>query len=263
MLTFTPRSKVRYPAIPDNWISQTGYAYVAPDSNAHSGNLSLKFQTVQDVSGISATTLFTRIVPNSSYYPVSFSTPPVAITFWAITNLQSGDVLTINTTLKNGANIIGVVNGTCVSTVSPTWQFYSFPISYNTAHIPDSSATWFSFKNGSCTPNINPLHAGTFALIDDVSFDGATGINSKVEEDHFYLYPNPATGFTILNYSTTNTSILKARLFDTFGKLNRVFDDLSLDESSVKLNLEKISGGVYYLVIETSNGRSVKKIIIN
>ncbi|MBK6643491.1 MAG: hypothetical protein IPG39_20805 [Bacteroidetes bacterium] len=87
-------------AIPDNWFSQTGYSYVAPDSNAHSGNLAMKFQTVQGSSGVSATTISTRVAPNSSYYPIGTTSIPLAVSFYAITNLMNGDLLTFNTSFK-------------------------------------------------------------------------------------------------------------------------------------------------------------------
>ncbi len=250
--------------IPDNWFSQTGYAYASSASNAHSGNLSLRFQTVQDVSGVSATTLFTRVVPNSSFFPLGLTSAPVNITFWAITSLLNGDVLTINTTLKSGNNIVGVVNGTCVSTVSPTWQFYSFPIAYSSMALPDSAAIWFSFKNGSCTPNINPLNIGTVVMIDDVAFDGTTGIHSPSNTNNFLLYPNPANEYTTLNFNQANNADIQIRLLDICGKTVKTFNENSKSTglSSLQLNLSDISEGIYFLSVKTNAGEQVQKLII-
>ena len=248
-------------AIPDNWFSQTGYSYVAPDSNAHSGNLAMKFQTVQGSSGVSATTISTRVAPNSSYYPIGTTSIPLAVSFYAITNLMNGDLLTFNTSFKKESNIIGTITGTCVSTVSPTYQLYTFPVNYSTSGIlPDSAATWFSFRNTTCTPNLNTLRAGTFALIDDLEFNFTTGIDEERESANMILSPNPAQNKLCLSLQSTSTQKSKLEIINLAGAIvHSEFVELSNTKCSKELDLSNFENGFYILRLTPLDGSRIAR----
>ena len=253
---------------PDNWWSSNGIAHVLPDSNSHSGFLALRLQITADSSGAQGTTLYTRVASSGSYYPLGNITPPTSIQFWAITNLLNGDVLSINTTLKNASNnIVALINGTCVSTNSSTYQLYNFPLTYTLpGSLPDSAATWFSFKNGSCVPNINPLHAGSFVIIDGISYDNPTGIKNEDGNEMIQsIYPNPASAFTSLNYQLKKSSDVKIQIFDAYGKIIEEYEESSLPAGnhSFPIDLNACSNGIYITSLTTNDGRDVSKMIVN
>ncbi len=250
--------------IPDNWFSQTGYAYVAQDNNAHSGNFALRFQTVQGSSSVTATTLFTRISSTGSFYPISFSTAPVSVGFYAITNLMNGDLLTINTTLKRGNDIIGVVTGTCVSTVSGTYQLYTFPINYQiSGQVPDSAATWFSIRNTTCTPNSNPLNPGTFALIDDLEFDITTGIQEDATVGNLNVYPNPATEKLYVESELDRATDVEIKIFSIEGR--RIMSQQFFRNSGtffLPVDISKMAEGLYFLHLWQGDKLEMRKFVV-
>lgn len=248
-------------AVPDNWFSQTGFSYVAPDSNAHSGNLALKFQTIQGSPSVTATTLFTRVAPNSSYYPCGLSTIPQSVSFYAVTNLLFGDLLTFNTTFKSGSNIIGAITGTCVSTVSSTYQLYTFPVSYSTSGItPDSAATWFSFRNATCTPNSGSLHIGTYALIDDLTFNYTTSIEEESENSNMLLSPNPSQNKLCISFLNNSVQKSKLEIINLAGAIvHSEIAEPTHDPCSMELDLSNFENGFYFLSVSFLDGSRITR----
>ncbi len=253
--------------MPDFWISTSGNAYVAPDSNAHSGFLAVRLQTVQG-SPVTTTTFSSRVSPGSSYYPTGMSTQPVSIGFWAITNLLNGDMLRFNTTLKNATgNIVAAVTGTCVTTNSSTYQYYSFPFTYSLpGSLADSSATWFSFVHSNCYPNPDLIHNGTFAIIDDFGFDNTTGINQPFHKEIIgTVFPNPANNNAVILYNPYKTGRVEISMNDLTGRriLHHIEFIDSTDEYSLPINLSEIPDGIYFISIFTAEGTKEMKLAVS
>lgn len=251
--------------IPDNWFSQTGYSFVSPDSDAHSGYLALKFQTIQGPTSVNTTTLFTRVNSSGSFYPYTAGSIPVSVGFYAITNLVNGDVLTFNTTLKQGPNIIGVVTGTCVSTVSPSYQLYTFPINYSISGVvPDSAATWFSIRNTSCVPNSNPLNLGTYALIDDLGFDITTSIDKLNMPIYEGIYPNPVRDFLKINLHVEQPEEIELKILSMDGReiLQQQFFS-GAGDFTLPVDCSQIADGLYFVSLSRTGERNVYKVIVN
>ena len=70
------------------------------------------------------------------------------------------------------------------------------------------------------------------------------------------LYPNPATD--ILNIGST-LSILKIEISNNLGQI--VYQKIT-DDKAIQINTSSFSKGIYLVEIETSEGRAIKKLVI-
>lgn len=83
--------------------------------------------------------------------------------------------------------------------------------------------------------------------------------NSKFLENSILLYPNPANTFINIK-STTNELIHTVKLMDVNG---RTLKEIDSTNDILKIELEGISAGIYFIKIQTENSSITKKIIIN
>jgi len=78
------------------------------------------------------------------------------------------------------------------------------------------------------------------------------GVNENGEQEYVSVYPNPAS--TMLNVGT-NGEITNVRLINTVGQV--VYDDVA-----TQINISDLESGVYFIQIDTKNGTTTQKIII-
>lgn len=76
--------------------------------------------------------------------------------------------------------------------------------------------------------------------------------------------PNPANGFTYVNYSLKNASDVKITLFDVTGKELATIAEGSKNAGahSAKLDLSKLTAGVYYYTVRTEDGSATRKMVV-
>ena len=94
------------------------------------------------------------------------------------------------------------------------------------------------------------------------------GIESLVVEDQtsnatvFSVYPNPTSGILNLNLSDYRNKVLEVVIMNMGGQSvwQRSFNsDHQVQES---VNISRLSDGLYYIVVNTSNSRSTKSIML-
>ena len=123
----------------------------------------------------------------------------------------------------------------------------------------------------------------TFTPVEAKSYEGVMAITSQngVEEinltgkgllvtsiDDAYLdaeevkvYPNPASDILSIDFSNSPAAVSNLRLVDMGGRL--FWQRKAVREKQLTINVSNYQSGTYLLLIETSKGRLVKKIIIN
>lgn len=81
------------------------------------------------------------------------------------------------------------------------------------------------------------------------------------EQPTFMVYPNPATHQLHINTSENASPIVKLQIFDVLGKL--VKEEAIMDEQSLEslMDISSLSSGVYWLKIETLEGKLTKKFL--
>jgi len=100
---------------------------------------------------------------------------------------------------------------------------------------------------------------GNNFFIDDITISGVVGLTEHLTASKVSVYPNPSHGlFTI---ESKFSEIQSISLCDMIGK--EVYYHHSINHKMIKLNLESISPGLYYLQLKHNNSSiTVKKISI-
>jgi len=93
------------------------------------------------------------------------------------------------------------------------------------------------------------------AFSDTLSNFMVTSVN-ELTSPAITLYPNPATD--ILNIGST-LSILKIEISNNLGQI--VYQKIT-DDKAIQINTSSFSKGIYLVEIETSEGRAIKKLVI-
>ncbi|HDO27108.1 MAG TPA: T9SS type A sorting domain-containing protein, partial [Bacteroidetes bacterium] len=118
--------------------------------------------------------------------------------------------------------------------------------------------------------NLDPAHAYKAKLIVrnndpdnssvtiNVEADVIVGIdeNGNQVKEYVVAYPNPAKDFLRV---TTNGNIQHIRILNSVGQM--VFDS-PMNNSDAQINTSRFDSGIYFLQVETKNGISTQKFII-
>ncbi len=102
---------------------------------------------------------------------------------------------------------------------------------------------------------IFPIVDHQFGLgINDVN-SGITGVN---------VFPNPATDNLTLNFILSKNAAINCKLFNATGQevLNSGSENYNKGIHNKTIDLSLIGNGVYMLCMETSNGRSIQKVVV-
>jgi hypothetical protein len=104
------------------------------------------------------------------------------------------------------------------------------------------------------------MQNGIFILDPTAAFNNPVGIKDKgIQNSSLIVYPNPATNFVSVNYSTINES--KVQLRNPLGQL--IFEKQFKGNVSEYMDLTKFANGSYIISI-TEKGETInKKLIIN
>lgn len=151
-----------------------------------------------------------------------------------------------------------------LSILQPTLCLNSAPISL-IASPPGGTYTSTMVTGGLFYPNAIGTHSITYSFTDingcsssdtkTISVSPCTGINSMTENSFVTVYPNPAKDVVqIMCNSTPNANFV---LLDVSGRL--IIGKTEF-QGSHTLNMEKLSSGLYYLVVTTGRTQQTIKL---
>jgi len=83
---------------------------------------------------------------------------------------------------------------------------------------------------------------------------------NEQEEELVTLHPNPASGYIIVNISSSVNKINKIELLDTTGKIVKV---IKINDNSTSIDIRNLSKGTYFIRYRSKNGYVTKKFINN
>jgi hypothetical protein len=91
---------------------------------------------------------------------------------------------------------------------------------------------------------------------------GVKNINSNVVGVN--LYPNPSNGETTLKINALVSSNSKVMVVNTLGQVVYTSDvALAAGANTVKMDASKFAAGVYSVIIDSNNTKTVKKLTVN
>jgi ELWxxDGT repeat protein len=102
----------------------------------------------------------------------------------------------------------------------------------------------------------------TVDVVDSIP-DNSTGIANESVIQSFSIYPNPTSQNVFVGYSLSTAASVTIELYDVLGnKLREISNDFDKGQHSTTIDVQKFSGGVYYLKIRTDEQIISGKIVI-
>jgi len=144
-------------------------------------------------------------------------------------------------------------------------------MNYGVYYIDNTTPTnWLPFSNN--LPNVeisefeintanNYIYAGTYGrgVWKSSLYDEVLSVHD-VELSTIAVYPNPAT--ESLNLSWNKSDEVSIKIFNSIGKLMFFAKEMSLLEP-IQIDVNSFATGMYFVKINTANGITTKKVIIN
>jgi hypothetical protein len=136
----------------------------------------------------------------------------------------------------------------------------------------------FYFWNpmGVTTEDVAGLTPGTYTLsvynlsgclvASTFTVDFSTGVDQVPAEDNaLNVFPNPSGGVFNVEYISEQSNAVCIELINTLGEIISVneFDVSVVRKNEMKLNLSKLSNGIYYLKVRDGNKFCMRKIILS
>lgn len=138
-----------------------------------------------------------------------------------------------------------------------------------TGGVPNYTYLW---SNGATTSGINNLQAGSYSVtvtdangcqgISIAVVNCVTGIAQNVNALSMSIYPNPSNGTFVIESKFEKADKTVISLTNILGETVMLIDNVQQAGVYKKqVNIEHLSGGIYFLVVQQNNERLVKKII--
>ena len=105
----------------------------------------------------------------------------------------------------------------------------------------------------------NDCGEGEFSGDFAITVDGCTGISSIVKNDNIVISPNPNNGTFTIDFDKSDSKYDVVKITDLSGKL--IYENWEKAEGRISVQLD-IENGIYLLILENSNSRVLRKIVI-
>jgi hypothetical protein len=125
--------------------------------------------------------------------------------------------------------------------------------------------SWLNFQASALTPLILPQNGWSF-YIDDIVLRSTPTLVSAADPKSVptvTISPNPTTGFFNIEWKNAdNTPPQYLRISDALGHI--VFEKKGFDSGATtqSIDLKGIANGLYFIELQTSNNRSVEKLMV-
>ena len=99
-------------------------------------------------------------------------------------------------------------------------------------------------------------------MIDDIEIGSSLGVNEPTVTPDVTLYPNPARDHIYLKFSNPKIRVTDITLLNETGSIIKEYPIDQLTSEIFDVPLSGLSAGIYYLVVNSDNGRIVKKVAV-
>ncbi len=159
----------------------------------------------------------------------------------------------------------------------------SLCVSFTNLSTPATGFMYWNFGDGGFSNQKNPTHCYaqkgnyqvllivgdstcTDSLYMQICVDGLTGLKEELErEAAFNMFPNPANGYTNIQYTLNEKAQVRLSAVDVTGREVAVLENSQQAEGAhnVNFNTSSLANGIYFLRMEINNALSSKKLIVN
>ncbi len=153
----------------------------------------------------------------------------------------------VSTTGSNPTNFV-ILNGTPMDAPA-SWTRQSFSLS--------------AYSGQDVYIGINCVSDNQFVfMIDDIEIGSALGMDESANKTGITLYPNPARDHVFVNFGKAEMYVTNMTLLNETGTTLKEFPLNRMIGEVFTIPLSGLSPGLYYLVINSGEGRIVKKIAV-
>lgn len=144
-----------------------------------------------------------------------------------------------------------------------TYTYFSTPIYYDGMFfgVPDSATIVLAPFKGGSNPSGNSV-----LFIDNLSLNSqSVSLKSHNQPNNkMFVYPNPATDYTNVNYLIEKESMVTINVYDITGKLVETIKNEKETAGShmFKYDLRQLTSGIYSIEIKTKNYSQIEKISV-
>jgi len=221
------------------------FAFITQSNDAHQGTSAVRLNTF-DLGGFGLAGII-----NSDNVPQT--TFPGSLRLWVKSNILPGEQVAITATFNNAASTIVGAAGALVSEASEQYVLVEADV-----NILSANPATVSFSFTIISDAMTGVNTATFALIDDLSWDG-TSVSESDMAGGFALekvMPNPVNGdVCMVQYSLDRNAAVDMVVYDLQGKqvMNVFQSNMGAGSYRAELNTASLEAG-YYVVACTVDG---------
>jgi hypothetical protein len=243
---------------PEGWVSSNGLypGSVTEVSNAHAGSHAVSMNAVLSGGQYQVYTL--------TLASMAVSSPPVALHGWYIFNSVNSEYLIVTVNILNGSNSsnYGIAQAV-ISASQSVYKEFIATINYTGGVNAQTAGVGFSMYALDNTAD----HAGTYAIIDDLTWGGAAGIDNIKNGYSVNLeqaFPNPAYDKTEIKYSVSTASKVNLTIYDITGKIIKVLVNETQTTGRYKaiFNVSELPAGQYIYQLDINGQKLTKKLAV-
>ena len=105
---------------------------------------------------------------------------------------------------------------------------------------------------------------GESALVGPVEASITVGINS-IQENSLNIYPNPAQDLLSIQFHSEMNNMIDAKIYSVSGAEIESYNNLNTQNGNnqIQININDLENGVYFLELNSSEGKTIRKFTVN
>ena len=245
---------------PDGWYTSNSAPTSLPVTRvttAHSGTYAAR----GDVVSLSGFGIPPVLMPGPKGKGFPYSQRPAALNGWYqfVPASGSGDQLYVIATFTKAGNGVGATVGT-IPTATSSYKQFSMATYFPGSETPDTCQILIQIIG---TAGLR--EAGSYFIIDDLSFGASTAVEQSALPSAFALsqnYPNPFNPSTAISYQLSTKSFVGLRVYNVLGAevANLVEGQKEAGQYTMNWNASSLPSGMYlYQITATSEKGDVFK----
>lgn len=155
------------------------------------------------------------------------------------------------------------VNHTFILKANPGYASYQWSTGVNTESLQVDGAQIGSGNQNTYTVTVTDVNGCTTVATSTVTVEACLAIPESLSSN-FTLYPNPNTGEFNISFNETLKGNVTVKILNATGSelFNKVIN-ISQAKQVESFNVSNLSRGIYFIKVDSNNGSTVQKLIIN